>query len=241
MDKQLEQSIAELYRVFARYPLNRRMRACPCCVDDGHFKVLFAGELRALEPKQLKHFARKAATTWGTRDDYCHFLPRILELVAWRTDDMCFEPWLQARKLEYTHWRSWPQTERRAVANFWYSLFNSVVQAVPVKGENYGASGVAEAIATLGLDLEPVLREWEKAGNTGALHLADAVADLDYYGHLPGEWCSNAAVCKVFENWLRDDERMLQLQAAESHLSGDQLVLIRESLHRLSEFPRLRD
>jgi hypothetical protein len=239
MTSQLQEAIAGLYRVFARYPLNVRMQACPCCVSGSDFARLFDGELRELEPGQLDHFAWKATTTWGTRDDYRHFLPRIFELLATQAEAVSFEPWLQVSKLEYAGWRNWPKSERQAVSEFWYALFSSTLATPPARGAIYGAADIATAIASLGLDVTRVLAEWAQSGNAGAIHLAHAVRDLGYSGRLPKDWCRDAAANRAYERWLREDERLLQLQAAESETSGEHLMDINFALQQLREFPPL--
>ena len=240
MSANLQSSIDGLYRVFARYPLNLRMEACSCCVDTRTFSDLFDGELRELEQSQLVHFASKAATTWGTVDDYRHFLPRILELMTQEVPlDFGLEPWLQARRLRYTRWFDWPIEEREAVEAFWRSWFLVTVKAPPPT-ENYDgpwAEDLVQAIGVLGLSIKPMLVEWAAAGVEGAQHIAGAVRGLDAYGRCNHLW-ESAAARDEFEEWIRDDERLVQLCEAIP-LTSDPLVL-EESIRLLGEFPPLK-
>jgi hypothetical protein len=106
--------VHELYRVFARYPL-RPIAGCPCCVTGADEAALHRTPLRELSASALSTFARKAMTTFGDRDDYRHFLPRICELAEERPTGLGFELWLIRSKLEYGGWESWPEDEQRAI------------------------------------------------------------------------------------------------------------------------------
>jgi hypothetical protein len=62
---------------------------------------------------------------------------------------------------------------------------------------------------------------------------------LDHRGQLPDDWCRDAAAAKAYERWLRDDERSLQLKAAEGRVAGEDSAEITNALHMLREFPPL--
>lgn len=106
--------VLDLYRVFARYPL-RPIAGCPCCVSGADEAALHRVPLRELSANALSTFAWKAMTTFGDRDDYRHFLPRICEISEDKPAQLAFKLWLIRRKLDYAGWESWPEDERLAV------------------------------------------------------------------------------------------------------------------------------
>ena len=79
---ELRKAIADLYNVFEDYHLDSHVEGCPCCVTKDDKKLIEAKVLRELTADDLNHFAFNAMTTWGTVKDFKHFLPRLLELLA---------------------------------------------------------------------------------------------------------------------------------------------------------------
>lgn len=65
----------------------------------------------------MDRFIFKAMTTWGEVDDFKHFLPRILELLAMSGEDFP-EVFLVGSKLVYGKLEEWPQEEQFAVKEF---------------------------------------------------------------------------------------------------------------------------
>jgi hypothetical protein len=112
----LDAAIERLYVVFARYGRPAVVAGCPCCVGAADQARLHARPLRALGEEELRRYAFKALTTWGTEDDLRHFLPRILELVA--RDGLGVDPQTVLGKLAYGHWERWPEDERVAIRAF---------------------------------------------------------------------------------------------------------------------------
>ena len=63
-------------------------------------------------------------TTWGTEEDFKHFLPRLLELVTAEesiTDVVDSEVLLG--KLAYADWTHWPSEEQKAVNDYLNALW----------------------------------------------------------------------------------------------------------------------
>jgi hypothetical protein len=240
---ELQAAVEELYREFAHYPLNLRMVACECCVDPQTYANLFDGKLSELEPEQLRHFASQAATTWGTRDDYRHFLPRIFEVMATGAPlDIGFEAWLQASKLEYTGWRKWPHGERAGVEAFWKAWFNEVVSR-NLDADRYnqpGANDLIEAMASIGIDIAPLLEQWSTATIAGATDVVSAVFGLDSHGRETRRWNDNAAARRQFEDWIRAPARLSELWAAVPRTTDPALLAeLEDAIYRLEHFPPL--
>jgi hypothetical protein len=105
-----------LYTTFARYPLKPTLRGCPCCVSEADKSRLHVAPLRELTSEDLSRYAWKAMSTFGDEEDFKHFLPRMLELMA--LGDSPVDDDLLLHKLEYAKWRTWPAEEVQAVEAF---------------------------------------------------------------------------------------------------------------------------
>ena len=70
-------AIDRLYDIRVRPP--KAMHGCPCCVST-KMKHSLDRPRKLLTVEELGPYPSKAMTTWGTLEDYEHFLPRILEL-----------------------------------------------------------------------------------------------------------------------------------------------------------------
>ncbi|MCI5058197.1 MAG: hypothetical protein MRY83_18945 [Flavobacteriales bacterium] len=111
----LQESISNLYNVFAKYTGNEKIEGCPCCVSEEDKLALHAKPLKRLTNQDLLNYAFKAMTTWGTEDDYKHFLPRICELNA---TGLSYDEDLLIDKLWYGKWLTWPSEEIDAIRIF---------------------------------------------------------------------------------------------------------------------------
>lgn len=79
---ELNEAIERLYSTFGSYPLRDRIDSCPCCRGPQETRHLHTKTLRELSAEDHGLYAFRAMTTVGDVDDFRHFLPRILELVA---------------------------------------------------------------------------------------------------------------------------------------------------------------
>lgn len=124
MTQGLKKSIDDLYTVFSKYPLRSKIEGCPCCVSETDQLPLHKLPLKKLSSDDLSRFAFKALTTWGTEDDFRHFLPRIFELVA--TTGFGTHFFIVLDKLHYGKWKQWKQPEIDAIKLFletwWYDM-----------------------------------------------------------------------------------------------------------------------
>ncbi|MDO7884924.1 hypothetical protein Q5H89_06100 [Hymenobacter sp. CA2-7] len=112
--RELAQAHAALAAVFAKYPLRGTADGCPCCVSAADHAELRSGNLR--------RYAFKAMTTWGSEADFKHFLPALLSAL---TPDFTYYPGTIhegacdlrcfAGKLAYAHWQAWPAEEQQVV------------------------------------------------------------------------------------------------------------------------------
>ena len=118
----LAEAVEGLYDVFSRYPLVPRVGGCPCCVSDSDEALLHSKPLRELTADDLWRYAFKALSTWGTEEDFKHFLPRLFELVAAGTtiDEQLFHKLVYARP----PWRQWPVQEQQAIEDYLDALWS---------------------------------------------------------------------------------------------------------------------
>lgn len=127
MDDKLRSRISLLYKVFTKYSGNRNMLGSPNYGSSANEwnEELFSKPLNELDEDDLSRFTGKVITTWGTKDDLKHFLPRILELTAeYRTP---YEIWIALNKLELANWNDWEVNEKDAIIEYLESLLENLL------------------------------------------------------------------------------------------------------------------
>jgi len=152
MTNELEISIEELYKTFAKYPFNSTIEGCPCCVSDSDKSTLHSKPLRKLEDKDISRYAFKAMTTWGDVNDFKHYLPRIFELSS--TRKLIVADFVVLGKLEYGNWTDWDEQEKQTVLKFLNSWWKYNIN------NEYFDSGFLIEINKLIKDLPKLLVNW---------------------------------------------------------------------------------
>lgn len=134
MTSRLKNSIKNLYDVFEKYHGNLNMSGSSNYDNlDKWNKKLFSKSLRDLDEDDLSLYVGKAITTWGEKNDYKHFLPRILELTAeYRTP---YEIWIAFDKLAISDWNNWLEDEQRAIQEFMIALWENILNDNSEKAE----------------------------------------------------------------------------------------------------------
>src|SRR5687768_7110520 len=130
MTPELSGAIQDLYAVFRRYR-SVSFEGCPDCTSPAETARLAAPLLRELNPDDLARYAFKAMTTWGTIDDFKHFLPRIFDLLAQTGGGSWIEPEIVFGKLPYGKWTTWPRRERDALLAYMDALWNDILARFP--------------------------------------------------------------------------------------------------------------
>ncbi len=147
----VRKAINALYETFARYALPPSSSySTQTTISEADVRALRSRPLRELTGRDLSKYAMKALTTWGDEDEFRHYLPRLLELLA-------VEPsWTDAAtllgKLSTARWRSWPEPEQRAIEEYLTAISVPVVQralALDLAGLALGASNAGVALAPL--------------------------------------------------------------------------------------------
>lgn len=156
MNIRLQNSIENLYRVFALYPLKSRIEGCPCCVKNKDNSVLHSKNLRDLTGEDLSYFGFKAMTTFGDVEDFKHFLPRLFEIMVEK--DLAYNEEILFGKLDYGKWQTWAKTEREAVENFFIELVREITNSE--SEENYLVETCFVGIAIAVEEIAPYFNLW---------------------------------------------------------------------------------
>ncbi len=106
--EELEYAIANLYIIFSEYPLPQHIEGCPCCVNESDNLLIHSKLLKNLTASDLDRFIFHTMTTWGTVEDFKHFLPRIFELFALESNKFLWSN-LIIEKLDYADWYNWSE------------------------------------------------------------------------------------------------------------------------------------
>lgn len=203
----LTEAVEGLYEVFTDYPLARKIEGCPCCVSDEDESNLHRKPLRELTSEDLSRYAFKALTTWGTENDFKHFLPRLLELVT-EADSIACEIDVEVLfgKLHYADWYIWPEQERAAARHYLMALWLFVL-SVPME-----AVAIDEYLCAIGQaeeDLSSYLDAWLNLQTDIAInHLFEFVASEDslHKGRLTDAfWQGRREQMSQVVEWLKEN------------------------------------
>ena len=216
----LQRSIAHLYRTFSGYSACG-MTGCADCTSDQEGQHLAAKALKELTPQDLKRYAFKAMTTWGSVDDFKHFLPRIFELVASGELQHYVDIEVVLSKPQYGQWHQWPAREQDAVDRFFRTLWLNLLNTYP-----HGAENADSCLCAIGRSVDDLcfyLDAWSVACQRPAMmHLAEFIAwnspGVDRKGRGPrlanAFWKDRPAQAKQVIDWLLDPARMQQVERA---------------------------
>ena len=208
----LAAAIASLYEAFAHRSSRPHVDGCPHCVDDADHALLGAQPLRHLATQNLSKYAWRAISTWGDGDDFAHFLPRLLELLA-REPGSWVDPEVLLGKLELANWRVWPVVEIAAVERYLEALWGWVLSSYPARIDS---EILLRTCSRLLDDLAPYLTAWDANSRTAALrHLAALVLHnwgaLSRTGSLPPRGWRVPQLTQVVA-WLRRSATVTRLE-----------------------------
>jgi hypothetical protein len=133
----LQAAIGDLYATFAAYPLKRVIEGCPHCVSRADSDALHVRALDTLTADDVRYYATKAMTTFGDAEDFKHFLPRLLELLARELEaggageNLGFNEEILGGKLALAGYAGWPAVEREAVDRFLDALWGALLARFP--------------------------------------------------------------------------------------------------------------
>jgi len=169
---ELAAAIETLYRVFRRYELRSTTDPCPCCHTPQDEVCLHRKPLHELSGRDLQQYAMDAIYTWGSGDDFKHFLPRLFEVLVTNGDEF-FDAAGVFSRLTYesassTDWRTWPKDEQAAVSHYLQAVWEAALNSNPEELPFDGAHSWIEAIAQAEHDLSKYLGRWLQAESPNA-------------------------------------------------------------------------
>ena len=239
---ELRGAIEHLYVVFEPYHV-QTLVGCPHCTSDEHGRYLASHPLKRLAPADLERYAFKAMTTWGTVQDFKHFLPRVLEIAAEGAFNQSVDVEVVFSKLEYGDWHQWPERERAAVTGYLRSLWLDLLSRYPHPLEaDECLCGIGNAVGdmTFYLDASSAAK-----GCPAMLHLAEFVeanvGPVYRKRQTPilrnAFWEDRPAQARQVSEWLLDPARVDQVERAFFRCGGDEserlLSVAREQLELL--------
>jgi hypothetical protein len=176
----LSAAIAGLYRTFQGYRLGDDFEGCSHCVSETEDLSLKGKGLTELTCDDIRRYAFKAMTTWGTVEDFKHFLPRIFELAA-TSEDFPLDLEVAVGKLSYGKWRSWPEREQSAIELFLNAWWENALSRPLSDSTQCLAGDVLCSLAQVFDDIDSHLAHWDSRTDIeAALHLA-AFIDWNFY------------------------------------------------------------
>jgi hypothetical protein len=162
----VQDALAHLREVFARYPVRAVLEGCPHC----------RGDVSTAHP-DLFALSLRLGNTVGTHEDLKSFLPALFaELVSsGKLDETIVVGRLDG-------WREWPEDEQEAVDAFLLACWSALLRRHPAQlGSFYHAADFLLAVQQVYSTVERFLRVWEVTRTRPAdRHLADAVEHWVY-------------------------------------------------------------
>ena len=228
MIPRLDAAINSLYEIFSMYPGNPKMDKSPVYGNAASWnEALYQKPLRTLSPDDLSRFAGKAISTWGTVEDYKHFLPRICELTAQFSPP--YEEWIVFDKCVYGGWEEWPVREQAVLHEFLYAWFGALLKDESEDAQwefcNYFAV-IAEHVPDFGR----LLTLWESTSTNAALiHLANFIDEKSYYvfkENILSGFQDSSKNALVLAQWLRREEIAKRLEKGFFLLDGAKNVYL---------------
>jgi len=215
MSLELQEAIKLLYVAFRRYPLNPTMVGSPLYSELPTWnRSLAVRPLRQLSEDDLSIFYFKAMTTWGSVDDFRHFLPRIFEVLT--TLPLGWEEWVALDKLNYSQWRTWPEPEQTAVEAYLLAFWNELLTTLDESADAFCGHYFA-AIANVYPNVNELLRRWEQAPSVGLIRLGCYAHD-NYYDLRKKKRLSafdqRTDLAPAVLAWLATDTMLAQLESA---------------------------
>ncbi len=171
----LRSAIEHLYDVFASYASPPDLGRCKHGLPTDLQSFLMT-PLRSLsvDDLALAHFSWEALTTWGTVDDFKHFLPRLFEIAAF--DKYRYDPEVLFGKITRANWRSWPKREQNAIEAYCRALWEHALMTYPVSKALPSFVEIDDCLCSIARatgDIEPFLQRWQQSCLVAVDHLAD--------------------------------------------------------------------
>lgn len=210
----LSEAIEALYRVFQRYGLRSNTDACSCHHTAEDEQRIHRQPLRKLSQNDLRAYAMDAVYTWGTGDDFKHFIPRLFELLTQSSDygrdfehpagvfgKLVYESWCSSC------WRSWPDGEQQAIVDYFGAVWDAALDSDPEDLPFDGVHGWIQAIAQAEHDLNRYLDHWLNASSVNSHRNLALMIMQEGLPHTKspsgGYWAGHRQQWEQLNRWLR--------------------------------------
>ena len=211
---ELNKAIENLYRVFRRYELRNDTDACSCHHTPEDERRIHRAPLNQLSCHDLRDYAMDAIYTWGTGNDFKHFIPRLFELLTQASTHDFVDAASVFGKLPYeswcsSSWRTWPENEQSAISNYFQAVWDAVLDSDLEDLPYDGAHGWIQAIAQAEHDLAKYLNCWLYAASVNAhrnLALMVTQQRLPRTKYSGGYWSEHREQWTQLNDWLRRPE-----------------------------------
>ena len=171
----LTAAVERLYEVFGAYNVPRSSSFCRHCVTKDEVAALRNKPLRELHEGDVSRYWWKAISTWGTVEEFKHFLPRLLEILV--LEKVRDNPEILMRKLRYGGLNEWPEVEREAINSFCRALWQRALVHHPLQESFPSFAHIDDCLCSIAQvvdDLSPLLDFWEHDSSPAAMqHLLD--------------------------------------------------------------------
>jgi len=177
----LDEIVQDAYDIFAKYTVQHPIVGSPISVTEAMQQKLASVAMREATGEHLYRYLFKAITTWGTVDDFKHYLPRFLDLVV---DDFESLQWgnMVFSKLSEAKYRQWAVEERQVIDVYLETLWLYILEVFSSRTMD------AWEFYLLGIhkDKDSLLQVWDEQLDATApvLHLAETVTrDIVFKKH----------------------------------------------------------
>jgi hypothetical protein len=226
----LSAAIERLYMVFEPYQLSRSKSFCMHCVTKEEDWALRSKPLRDLHASDVSRYWWKAISTWGTVDQFKHFLPRLLEILV--SEKVRDNPEILLKKLKYGGLTEWPEVERQAVNSFCNAFWQCALGQHPLH-ELFPSFPSIDlclcSIAQIVDDLSSLLDLWEHDVRPAAkLHMIDFadenVPDIREVGTLSNTfWDERPVQMRQVQDWFMAHDFCLAFDVATAITTNEEI------------------
>lgn len=128
--EQLQAVITQLYDTFAPYEVQHPIAGSPMTVTSKMQENLAQYSLHEVPGTVLSTYLFKAMSTRGTVNDFKHYLPRILELLAWDAQSLVWGE-VVYKKLPYANYHEWDAPETALIDKYTDVLWLYLLEKFP--------------------------------------------------------------------------------------------------------------
>lgn len=177
MTDDLQKIIDRAYKVFDGYKVAKPLDVCTvCCVTDEEVDQLVNLDVRKLPQKLLYTWNHAAKTHHPNLSEFKHYLPRFLDFIAqfeWPSHSVE----LTLKSFGYYTASDWTKQEKELIGDFGWVFFQHCLCTFPIPNVS-SLDSVIIMLSSAGVDIDPLLLEWEKSSNRESImHFADFAID----------------------------------------------------------------